>query len=1144
MDEDEGQGRSLGAYENMERSDIRPDFYEEDKEEKKEKRASAAKGALQAGENFASKKAGSGAASAAGGAVGGAAGAAIKAVAAARNAEKTSKSSSDGDSGGKLDGKAMLKKSGPIIALAMGIILLYGAISMFGQWLFPFGFKAREVEDWNSTKVSTTARTDELTDNTQLSGDESSEVVNDVVFEDMGFTEEQVKSFNSAGLNYVKEGDTIALTYKDANDSTHVITSSEKVSATNGGVVADGNSSVTDSGSISDEIAVEQKKQQVLDDLGIAAETGHVMGFKEAMEKDWDFKEKFIRGARAWRGDVSGWFSQMTETVMQRLGISRNNYATFKLTGNNEEDEEAFIEIAKGLPAADEEKTDFGGKSLEERVQEVAKDAGNYDCGAISAANDIEGVITADQTARQVSAGSLWLEAIDKTMAGEGSAAPLSVANNIIVRNGGADTEGVHHLFGSGHLDQGDNNHLSSSAQANIGENGTVNFGDLENPKTYRECIYEGNTNSDSDNIRGKGVLVAIGSMFKKALRWAEGLMNKLKSLFSGAAGFTVSALDGTVAKYNQIREQTFFGGDDTAVLGEAMVNSAERIMGEKAKTAGQTTGDNASVVAFYRAQQEVIAEQAEYDKRTKSPFDVTSQHTFLGSLAYSLIPLATSTQSLSVTGMMGGIGSLFSSALTNLLPTSSAVSETRFTFNRGDCVLANSLLAVSDGYCNQYYTSDLNLSGMKPVEIFDTVAEMRYDDMGYVYGKERKREDDPDKNNKDNNSKEDPDYGDAPLNEAENGAGYHWGGKSKVYAKIQHSTGTAHGCESDWEFNYINYPLSIYGRGYDNRLYHLDEPVEWSYSRYTNFEYEGYKTGWHNRGDAKNLAVASVEEAKNEEAPGECELDFKVRETDKQPVINQNGALMAFMVMSGQRGSDWGSTDDSNLEWLTKRDFIKGRFHPNEVGATNDNVLYPENDSAKDDSKSIYEELGWQDKDSTAASEYMSRWIGGTAYTMRTEQSAAAGTGDDGIYDVYNGDEKVFKDKTLEEDYFWNEIRYYQAYVELLEWMQAIGKLTSTTTGDAIARYYRDNPLDDSYEGIIARYSGMSKDHVVAVLDLINYAEFLANYDPSDMGPLKPQESDDVYYEDTEVVAQTEPAVRRENVIYDEIRNRNTALA
>lgn len=1143
MDEDEGQ--SLGAYENMEKSDIRPSFYSEEKEDKKEKRASAARGALQAGEKIASNKAVQAGVNAATGGVGGTA---MKAIGAAKSAEKVSSGAtggaSSGASSGKNDGKMTLKKATPILFLAMGIILLYGAVSMFGQWLFPFGFKAREVEDWNSTKVSTTARTDELTDNTQLSGDQSSEVVNDVVFEDMGFTEEQVKSFNDQGLSYVKEGDTIALTYEDASGATHVITSSEKVGATNGEVVAEGDGSVIDSGSVSEEVAIEQKKQQVLDDLGIAAETGHVMGFKEAMEKDWNFKEKFMRGARAWRGDISGWFSQMTETVVKRLGISRNNYSTFKLTGNNDEDEDAFVEMAKGLPAANEG-SDIGDKSLEERVQEVAKDAGNVDCAAISAANDIEGVITANQTARQVSAGSLWLEAIDKTMAGEGSEAPLSVANNMIVRSGGADTEGVHHLFGSGNLNQHDANLLSSSAQANIGESGTINFGELDNPKTYRECVYEGNTNSDDGNIKGQGVIMAIGSMFKRAIAWANGLLNKLKAFFGTGAGITVSALDPTIAKYNQMKEQTFFGDDNTAVLGEAMVNSAERIMGEKAKTAGQTTGDNSSVVAFYREQQEVIAEQAEYDRRTKSPFDVTSPHTFLGSMAYSLIPFATSTQSLSVTGMMGGIGSLFSSAVTNLLPTSSAVSETRFTFNRGDCVLTNSLLAVSDGYCNQYYVSDLALSGMKPVEIFDTVAEMRYDDMGYVYGKARQRDNDPDKNNKDEaTQEEDPDFGDAPLNESENGAGYHWGGKSKVYAKIQHSVGTAHGCESDWEFEFIRKPTSIYGTGFDNRMYYLDEPVEWSYSRYTNFEYEGYKTGWHNRNNPSAPTEAGIEEAKNDEDPGMCELDFKVRETDKQPAINQSGALMAFMVMSGQRGSDWGSTDDINLEWLTKHDFLKGRLHPNAVGANNDNVIHKDKDSAEDGSESIYEELGWQDKDATAASEEMSRWVGGTAYTMRTAQSAAAGN-DGGIYDVYNGDEKVFKDGTLEGDeYFWNEMRYYQAYVELLEWMQAIGKLRTTTTGAAIAKYYEDNPLDNSYAGIIARYSGMSKEHVVAVLDLINYAEFLAKYDPSNMGPLKSQETNDVYYENTEVVAQAEPAVRQENVIYDEVRNRNAALA
>ena len=352
--------------------------------------------------------------------------------------------------------------------------------------------------------------------------------------------------------------------------------------------------------------------------------------------------------------------------------------------------------------------------------------------------------------------------------------------------------------------------------------------------------------------------------------------------------------------------------------------------------------------------------------------------------------------------------------------------------------------------------------------------------------------------------------------------------------SKIQHSVGTANGCETDWEFEYINYPLAVYGTDYDNRRYYLDEPVEWSYTRSTNFEYKGYQSGWHNRTSSGGVGI---EKAVNDAAPGECALDMKVDENDKQPVINMNGALMTYMILSGQRGSDWGSTDSNNLQRLAKIDFVKGRLHPDKVGANNDNVLYPDLDSAQDGSGSIYEKLGWSGEDSIAESEFMSRWIGGTAYTMRTEQSAKDTLG--GIYNVYDGDNKVFTDPTMDNHYFWEEMRYYQAYTELLEWMEAIGKIRQTETAKAVAKYYDENPLDNSYAGIIARYSGMSKDHVVAVLDLMNYMEFLANYDPSEMGPIFPGETEDYYYDSAEIIAQAEQATQLNGVIYDELRNR-----
>ena len=1114
MDEEGDRDNSLGAYENMERSDIRPDFYAEDEDDgtKKDKssKSGAAKSALKQGESAAAKK---GAEMALNAATGGVGGTAMKALGAAKGAEKVAGAA--GAMGGdkseqSLNSTATLRKAAPIVAILGLLILGYGAMSFVGQWLFPVAFKNREVEDKNSTLTSTTKRTDALTDSTQLGHDEDSsvELKSDVIFEEMGFTEEQKASFKSAGLDYTENDGSKALVFNKPDGTQMVIVSDGAVSVTGEGSLADSSDTVLDSGGKSDEISVEQKKQKILDDLKISAAGAGVVGLSEALN-DWDFKERYMVATKYWRGDVSGWFSNLTETAVKRLGISRNNYKEFKLTGDEKKDEEAFLKLAEERPAASED-DDIGEKTLKERVEEVAKASDDPNCGAISAANDIEGVITADQTAKQVSAGSLWLEAIDKTMAGRGDAAPLSAAANIVVRNGAADTEGMHHLFGSGKLDQHNDNLLSVSAEANIGSNGTADLGaTTDNGKTYRECVYEGNTNEKGL----RGAIVKIGSMFKKVLGWAKGLLDGLLNLIKkGANGTTdiaVAVLDPTITKFERMKDQKFFTGDDTAVLGEALVSSAGRIMGEKAKTAGQVTGDNGSVIAFYREQQEVLAEQAEFERRTKSPFDITSENTFLGSIAYSLIPLATSTQSISVASVMGGIGNLLSSAVTSLLPTSSAVSETDFTFSRGDCVLSNSLMSVSDGYCLSYYVTDMTQIDKTPVKIFDEVAKMRFDNGGYKYGT-------IDENNRTLLSSTDRQYGNAPLNSAESSMSPHWPvPQSSGTMIVEWVPGTyANGCEADWEFtDGPKDPVT----GVFTRTYDGSKPVVWKYSRYTNFEYEGFKTGWPNRNTSGSEA-AGREEAKNDEAPGECILDVKIGE-DKQVPVNPNGSLMLFMLMSGQRGSDWGATDNSNLTILAERDFEHGRESDCKLKG-----------SCEDKAKELAED------------EVGSRRVGGTAYTMRTADSATKDLG--GIYNVYNGSEKVFKDPTRGNDYYWNEQKVYQAYVELMEWMQAINKIKKNAAAVAIENYYEEHPLDNSYEGIIARYSGMSKEHVVAVLDLMNYMEFLAKYDPKDLYPLPEPEAENIQYEESETTVIADAKAAKQNPVeYEELRNRTVLV-
>ena len=126
-----------------------------------------------------------------------------------------------------------------------------------------------------------------------------------------------------------------------------------------------------------------------------------------------------------------------------------------------------------------------------------------------------------------------------------------------------------------------------------------------------------------------------------------------------------------------------------------------------------------------------------------------------------------------------------------------------------------------------------------------------------------------------------------------------------------------------------------------------------------------------------------------------------------------------------------------------------------------------------------------------------------------------------------------------------WSKAKNYQRFIEdqYLAESEGITKEGSNPVDKIIADYYEEHPLDNSYEGIIARFSGRSKDTVIAVLDLIEYTEWLAQYDPSDLGPMpSPQEEDfDYQFEGEQTLIASVDAIFRAG-FSEERRQRNFA--
>lgn len=111
-----------------------------------------------------------------------------------------------------------------------------------------------------------------------------------------------------------------------------------------------------------------------------------------------------------------------------------------------------------------------------------------------------------------------------------------------------------------------------------------------------------------------------------------------VKSIFVGIATFSVGSLLGfmlpQIAKLYLNDYLTTFG----IPAGEKTVRGIMAANGKIAQSGGNGFGTQEEAAEYARATNQVLAMEAESDRLNRSPFDITSKNTFLGSIAYNLL--------------------------------------------------------------------------------------------------------------------------------------------------------------------------------------------------------------------------------------------------------------------------------------------------------------------------------------------------------------------------------------------------------------------------------------------------------------------------------------------------------------------------
>jgi len=394
-------------------------------------------------------------------------------------------------------------------------------------------------------------------------------------------------------------------------------------------------------------------------------------------------------------------------------------------------------------------------------------------CGAADFVGAVSAIVAAYQAAQIIKVTAMIFESVQKTQSGESDGSPLSEVGNSLTQQAEAtytetlatndagdvtdqkvttrsrsamEANAIGALYGGTSVDMND----PSVKSFNIGDTTNKLFSTLAGNGRIRQSILS----------FGASIAVSAASfaacthakLASAAIGMAADVGEMLACAGSGIATFgaaLVGCIGGKIAESTAIQAAktalisvvvsfltpfvasiltrkiaTEVAGED---LGNAIVSGANMYMGQNHQSAGGSIASRDSLVGYYQKQDQIIAENARYERETKSPFDVSSKYTFLGSLVSQIAPLATSTSG--ITGTLNSASSILGNAVASLTPKSSAVSSAIKAQVESDntekyCPNISDIGGVADAFCNPYFITDTSTLETHPADIVNEIED------------------------------------------------------------------------------------------------------------------------------------------------------------------------------------------------------------------------------------------------------------------------------------------------------------------------------------------------------------------------------------------------------------------------------------
>lgn len=451
------------------------------------------------------------------------------------------------------------------------------------------------------------------------------------------------------------------------------------------------------------------------------------------------------------RGRAATFFDDTAKNFYQKLGLSRDVLHDYKTTGNEAADKSSYDETMTKYfdvsanstinTAYQETKTDkqgntiteivpssdapvsSGGKTINSEAKTRAKEyldaVGNKveattpGCAALEAGNMVATAIASNAKYTYANTYMTSMESISKSMAGDGERSGVNSVLNWFTKT---DTATVYDSVTGEELQVTGSPLEAQSVRAVLSD---LPIDQSKTRKYSLERSFESTDVSIKNNNlstvgcaveHAGGVVLSLVAMTIPGGSFVRSTIGILLRVAIGAGVKIVasSVLGLLVPSIAQIMYSNAYTGAVGVAGGEEFGMGAANINQLAAQQNSAATGaSKQAVLAYNRANNLTIAQQAEIDRKNYSPFDISNKNTFFGSIASSMLPLATTTSSLF--SPVSTIAKLSSSSLASLNSTYADGENTSYLTNFGTyCNKIEEIGATGNVFCNMIAVNDL----------------------------------------------------------------------------------------------------------------------------------------------------------------------------------------------------------------------------------------------------------------------------------------------------------------------------------------------------------------------------------------------------------------------------------------------------